>query len=234
MGHHRHAQQLARQHRGAVAQRLVVDVDQVGPEAQHDPQRLQKRGRKVDQVVQPRQHLVQQPAQRGQPVGPGARRQPALHRHHVEPAVGHVAPARLFCDRLVLGVAQAGDHQWLEAAAVEIAHKVAQADDGAAVADAVLHVQHAPLAAQHAGVDGLVLVGHDADRVAGERDTPRLGAQRRTVGGQAAPHLRGQRVDVVGGVGVAGLAFDDELAAAAGACRHAGQAAGHGLEHDVG
>ena len=40
VSHHRYTQQLAGQHGRTVAQRFVVDVDQVRAEAHHGPHRL--------------------------------------------------------------------------------------------------------------------------------------------------------------------------------------------------
>ena len=142
-------------------------------------------------------------------------------------------PAGLVGNLLVLHVAQPGDDHGFKPRPIQVAHQVPQADDGAAVADAVFHIQHPPFSVQQPRVNVLVLVGDDIDRVACQRHAPGVLAHACALVGQAALHRLGQVSHVVGRVGEAGFTFDDQFAAAAGPCRYARQAAGHGLQHHV-
>ena len=230
----RNAKHLARKHGRPVAQRLVVDVNQIGLEAPGHPQRLRKRRQEIRDVVQAREKLVGDPTQTRNDGGPTPGSQGALHRYHVDVLVRDMAPTCLGRDSLVLGVAKARDDHGLELPAVQVAHEVAQANDGAPVADAVLDKEHTLRGAQQPPVQRLVLVSHRGDRITLQHQRTRLLAHATGVAGQASLQRSGELAHVIGCVGVAGHALDDQLAAAAGSGSHTRQATGHGLKHHVG
>ena len=137
-------------------------------------------------------------------------------------------------------VAGHGGRHDVDRAAPEPPAIVLEHDRGAALGRQVQLGQHqqrhltglAP--AQQARIQRLVALGNRRDREPLLGDAPRTLAHAPALGAQDRADRLGQALHIVGRVQAAGLAFDDQLFAAAGIGGQAGHTGRHRLQHDVG
>ena len=148
--------------------------------------------------------------------------------------VWNLFPAGFTSDVLVYRVAQPRHDHRVEARAIQTAHQVAQADDGAAVADPVLDVEHALARRCQRRIQARVGARHRTDVVALQGKFPCSFSHGTAGWRQALPQGVAERSDVALRIGQPRLPLDDQLSRSTDLRRHTRQAAGHRFEHHVG